>query len=90
MQPEQQDALLNLISRVIERWGGLSDHDIIGGDWNASLQQRIGCSSIAHIGRADARLRSWSVANGLAYEAPADYTWSTVDESRRAVLDAFF
>ena len=56
-QPEQQDVLLNLISRVIERWGGLSDHVMIGGDWNASLQQRIGYSNIAHIGWADARLR---------------------------------
>ena len=55
-QPEQQDALLNLISRVTERWDGLTDHVTIGGDWNAPLQRRIGYSNIAHIGRADARL----------------------------------
>ena len=89
-QPEQQDALLNLISRVIERWGSLSNRVIIGGDWNASPQQRISCSYLAHIGLADALLRSWSVANSLACEAPADYTRSRVKELHSAVLDAFF
>ena len=48
-QSEQQEALLNLISRVIERWSGQSEtqsnHVIIGGDWNTSLLQRIGNSN---------------------------------------------
>ena len=49
LQPEQQDTLLNLISRVIERWGSLSNSVIIGGDWNASLQQHISYSYLACI-----------------------------------------
>ena len=89
-QPEQQDALLALTGSVIQRWSDQSDHIIIGGDWNASLQQRVGYSGLAHINRADARLRSWSMQAGLTCEAPADYTWASANESRRSVLDCFF
>ena len=48
-------------------WGGPSDHVIIGGDWNVSC-----CAGITHIGRANARLKAWSTAAGLACEAPTD------------------
>ena len=44
-------------------WGGPSDHVIIGGDWNVSC-----CAGITHIGRANARLKAWSTAAGLACE----------------------
>ena len=64
-QPEQQDALLALTFSVIQRCSDQSDHIIIGGDWNASLQQRVGYSGLAHINRADARLRTWSMQAGL-------------------------
>jgi len=37
-QPEQQAALLSLISSVVQRWGSQSQHIILGGDWNASLR----------------------------------------------------
>ena len=37
-------SLLNLNSRVIKRWGGLSDHVIIGGDWTPGTRL---CSSVS-------------------------------------------
>ena len=43
-QPEQQDALLALTHSAIQRWSDQSDHIIIGGDWNASLQQSVSYS----------------------------------------------
>ena len=44
-------------------------------------------SNIAHVGRADARLRSWSIGNrdGPACEAPVDYTWASANDSGRPV-----
>ena len=89
-QPGQQAALLKLMSSVVERWGGQADHVIIGGDWNASLRPRIGYSGHALITRADARLRAWCEAENFACEAPVEPTWSSVNDSRRAVLDCFF
>ena len=89
-QPEQQAALLSLISKVAERWGGQSEHVIIGGDWNASLGPRVGYSGHARVARADARLQAWSDSASFTCEAPAEHTWNSADDSRRAVLDCFF
>ena len=89
-QPEQQAALLSLISSVVQRWGSQSQHVILAGDWNASLRPRIGYSGLAPTVRADARLHAWSVSAGFACEAPAEPTWASADDSRRAVLDCFF
>ena len=89
-QPEQQAALLSLISSVAQRWSSQSQHVILGGDWNASLRPRVGYSGLASRARADARLRAWSVSHDFACEAPVKPTWASADDSRRAVLDCFF
>jgi hypothetical protein len=74
----------------VQRWGSQSQHVILAGDWNASLHPRIGYSGLAPTVRADARLHAWSVSAGFACEAPAEPTWASADDSRRALLDCFF
>ena len=89
-QPEQQAALLSLITSVVERWGSQAEHIIAGGDWNASLRPRVGYSERTLTARADARLLAWSATAGLTCEAPSEPTWASASDSRRAVLDCFF
>ena len=61
---------------------------IIGGDWNASLKDRIGYSgsSGSATAAADARLGSWARETGLVYADPGSFTWGA--GIRQAVLDA--
>ena len=80
-QPEQQAALLTLIHRVVERWSSHADHVVVGGDFNASLQHRIGYAGLLHIRAADARLATFLHDAGLTYEAPNIYTWHGANES---------
>ena len=83
----QQTAVLSLIKSVITRWGPVSQHVVIGGDWNASLAPREGYSVETVTGGADARLAQWLRELGLHYAAPRHPTWT--DGRRQAVLDAF-
>ena len=80
-QPEQQAALLSLISSVAQRWSSQSQHVILGGDWNASLRPRVGYSGLAPTARADARLQAWSVSTSLTCVAPGEATWASADDS---------
>ena len=89
-QPEQQAALLSLITSVVERWGSQAEHIIAGGDWNASLRPRVGYSERTLTARADVRLLAWSATASLTCEAPSEPTWASANDSRRAVLDCFF
>jgi hypothetical protein len=53
-QPERQAAMLEVISRVLARWRDHTDLFMIGGDFNASLRQRVGyvvSETIARAGR---------------------------------------
>ena len=66
---------------------------VLGADWNASLaarQCRHGYSGLPHIQAADVWLAEWSAASGLTCATPAQATWMSIDESRKAVLDCFF
>ena len=85
----KQVALLALVSSVIDRWLPLTDHVILGGDWNASLRPRIGYCGAPLTVLADERILGWSVAAGLRCSAPEDPTWSSYNEQRHAVLDFF-
>ena len=89
-QPAHQDALLELVTKVLTRWGRDADATVIGGDWNASLRPRHGYSGLSHIRAADERLAEWSDGSGLTCAAPREATWMSRDESRQAVLDCFF
>ena len=89
-QPERQVAMLDLISRVIARWGDHADFIMIGGDFNASCRPRAGYAGSEVTRSADARLEDWSRQAGLACAAPSHATWHSVNESRYAVLDSFF
>ena len=89
-QPQQQSMLLEIVGRVLGRWTATSDHIILGGDWNASIIPRVGYSENTYIRQADERMRIWSSAAALTCAAPPDPTWSSYNETRRAVLDCFF
>ena len=89
-QPEKQQAMLELISRVIARWSDHVDLVIIGGDFNASCRARVGYVGAEVTRGADDRLLEWSRREGLACAAPMHATWQSVNESRYAVLDSFF
>ena len=89
-QPEQQEALLKLTSRVIERWSDHADLVMIGGDFNASCRVRVGYVGSETTRGADARLLEWCGRAGLTCAAPMHATWQSVNESRFAVLDSFF
>ena len=83
----QQTAVLELIQRVVERWGPESQHVIIGGDWNASLKERIGYSSGSATETADARLGAWARGTGLVYAAPESFTWGAgTKQDRKSVV----
>ena len=58
-QPEKQKALLELISRVIDRWCGHAELVLIGGDFNASCRVRVGYVGSEMTRGADARLLEW-------------------------------
>jgi hypothetical protein len=73
-QPEKQAALLALVSSVIDRWLPQTDHVVLGGDWNASLRQRIGYCGAPPTVLADERILGWSVAAGLRCSALEDPT----------------
>jgi hypothetical protein len=83
----KQSAILNVISRVVDRWGRESQHVIVGGDWNGSLHTRDGYVVGSGTAAADARLATWVNDTGLFYLAPENSTWT--DGTRRAALDAF-
>ena len=89
-QPQQQAKLLEIVDKVTSRWKATSDHIILAGDWNASTSPRVGYSENTYIRQADERLLAWSRAAALTCAAPPGYTWSSYNESRRAVLDCFF
>ncbi len=89
-QPEQQEALLKLTGRVIERWSDHADLVMIGGDFNASCRVRVGYVASEATRGADARLLEWCGRAGLACVAPMHATWQSVNDSRYAVLDSFF
>ena len=83
----QQAAVLSLVNKVLARWGPVSQHVVIGGDWNASVAPRVGYAAETVTRAADARLAHWIGESGLSYAAPGTHTWS--DGRRRATLDAF-
>ena len=89
-QPEKQKAMLELISRVIDRWCGHAELVLIGGDFNASCRARVGYVGSEMTRGADARLLEWCRRMGLVCAAPMNATWQSVNESRYAVLDSFF
>jgi endonuclease/exonuclease/phosphatase (EEP) superfamily protein YafD len=89
-QPEQQEAMLELISLVMERWSDHTDLIMMGGDFNASCRARVGYVGSNTTRGADARLQEWCRRGGLSCAAPMQATWQSVNESRYAVLDSFF
>ena len=91
-QPEtrKQAALLTLAGSAIDRWLPQTDHVILGGDWNASVWQRIGYCGALQTVLADERLLRWSEAAGLRCAAPEVPTWTSYNEQRHAVLDCLF
>mmetsp|Transcript_37221 Transcript_37221/g.99058 ORF Transcript_37221/g.99058 Transcript_37221/m.99058 type:complete len:2324 (+) Transcript_37221:2749-9720(+) len=86
----QQQAMLDLITMVTTRWKERADHVIMGGDWNASLQERIGYSGTECIAKADRRLQQFQTLAQMICTAPGDMTWFSYGDRRQAVLDCFF
>ena len=89
-QPAKQEAMLGLVSRVVERWSPAVDLVVIGGDFNASCRPRVGYVDAEVTRRADFGLHEWMQQVGLTCEAPQHATWQSINESRCAVLDCFF
>ena len=92
-QPVAQQALLDLITHVIQEWSHKVQHIICGGDFNASLSQRVGYSAASLTTSADARLSAWLSTNAaplnLQPREPNEPTWLSPSEDHQAVLDRF-
>jgi len=88
--PAQQQAMLELIGRVVDRWSSVVDLVVLGGDFNASCRPRVGYVDAEVTRRADVKLHEWIQQMGLTCMAPPHATWQSVNESRCAVLDCFF
>jgi hypothetical protein len=89
-QPERQAAMLEMIGKVLARWKDHMDFFVIGGNFNASLRQRVGYVGLQTIVRADARLQDWCRQTALLGAVPSSSTWQSVTEARHAALDCFF
>ena len=89
-QATRQAALLKLIHDVVQRWRSQSDHVIVGGDFNASIQPRFGYSEASVTCQADLGLQAWAAQTDLTFAPTNSPTWFSRDESHQAVLDGFF
>ena len=89
-QLTRQSALLSFIREVIGRWQDLSDHIVVGGDFNASIQPRFGYSERSITAQADELLQAWVLQTNLTFASTTSATWFSGDDSHRAVLDGFF
>ena len=89
-KPGRQEAILELVRRVISRWADQADLVAVGGDWNASTRSRVGYVGSQATRGADARLQEWCRREDLTCAAPEHATWQSVNESRHAILDCFF
>jgi hypothetical protein len=91
----QQKAMLHLLSQIIKRERPHVDEILIGGDWNASLETRMGYSTDLQSDTqlADIRLKKWIEVNQLNLINTPSWTWESnkhnVDPIQRASLDFF-
>ena len=91
-----QCAMLQLLSKIIIRERPHVAEVIIGGDWNASLESRLGYSAnpYSQTTSADSRLSDWMEINNLNLVSPKSWTWESSRnisgaQPQRACLDFF-
>jgi hypothetical protein len=87
--------MLHLLSQIISRERSHVEEIFIGGDWNASLEARIGYSTDLQSDTqlADIRLRRWFETNQLNLVKTPSWTWESnkhvIGPIQRASLDFF-
>jgi hypothetical protein len=94
-QHHRQEAMLQLLSRILEREKPHVHEILLGGDWNASLEPRIGYASDDQSAArlADARLCDWILRNQLNPVHTPGWTWEgnrgSIYPIQRSCLDFF-